>query len=346
MGPETKECFHHEFLATPSGCIVRWKASRPRFRVVSLVGTAFLAALLYAPLVAAAVFLAGQVFHAPWYLVLLASLFVVQVGSVGPVPLMLIVLYRDLLDLGWNVLFACFGHHDLEVTREWIYFGDHVGPFSNFLNRGRYRRVSTRAIQQIIVFAYKGQMPPGDEGIGRAEPSPPLGDGSIPWWPYVAKKLEESVRNLVNDLTAEGNGELAIIEKAGAEPTPYFTGFPTGILLNLAEHLHRHIFGSQPSVPPVAVIDKPAAGVRAEWETKMREAGKVFEGDRARMWWERRPWLRAVLLLTSLVGLVALLRLLLVGDGVNAWWKVVAVGCILVELFVVVALVDKRGHSR
>jgi hypothetical protein len=342
MGLETKVPLHHEVLATPSGCIVRWKQSRPRFQVVSLVGWAFLAALFYAPLVAAAVFLVGQVVQAPWYLVLLASLFVVQVGSVGPVPMILSVLYRELLDLGWNVLFACFGHHDLEVTREWLYFGDHVGPFNNLLNRGRYRRVSTRAIQQIIVFAYTGQTTPEDEGIGRAEPSPPTGDGSIPWWSFVAKRLEESVRDLVNGLTAEGNGELAIIEHPGAQPTPYFTGFQTGILLNLAEHLHRHIFESQPSAPSVAVIDKPAVAVRAEWETKVRQAGKVFQDPLAAMWWQRTLWLRAVLLLNSLVGLVALQRLIWVGAGVNVWWKVVAVGCILVELFVVVALMEKK----
>jgi hypothetical protein len=345
MDPGTKERFHHEFLTTPSGWIVRWKQSRPRFYLGSLVGTLFMAALLYAPLVAAAVFLAGQVFQAPWYLVLLAGLFVVQVGFVGPVPLILRVLYRELRDLGWNVLFASFGHHDLEVTREWLYFGDHVGSFGNFLNRGRYRRVATRDIQQIIVFTYKGQTTPADEEKDHAEPSPPMTDGGLPWWPYVAKKLEESVRNLVKSLTAEGNGELAIIEKSGAEATPYFTGLPTGILLNLAEHLHRHIFASQPSAPLVTVIDKPAAAVRAEWETKMREVGKVFE-DPLPMWWQRRPWLRAVFLFFSLVGLVALQRLIWVGDGVQAGWRIVAIACILVELFVVVALTDKRGRSR
>ena len=135
-------------------------------------------AILYIPLIAAAAFLIGQVFQSPWYLVFLSSLFVVQVGLVGPAPLALGQFSRQCLDLVWNVLFACCGHHELEVTREWLYFGECVGRFGNFLNRRKVRRVPTPAIQQIIIFADSGQRTPTKEETSGAEPRPQPADGS------------------------------------------------------------------------------------------------------------------------------------------------------------------------
>jgi hypothetical protein len=211
MGLETDQPLPYEFLETPDGCIVRLRDYRRRFRVAPLLGLAFFAALFYTPLVAAAVFLAGQLFQAPGPLLTLAGLFVGQVASVGPVPLVLRFLGQECRDL--------------------------------------------------------------------------------------------------------------------------------------AEQLHGHISRSQPSLPPVAVIDKPAAAVRAEWEALGREARAVLEGPVPLMWWQRRLWLRAALLLTSLAGLGALLSLLW-GDGVEGRWKLVGVGCVFVEVFVVYVEFAGRAKPR
>src|SRR5262249_35248725 len=161
---------------------------------------------------------------------LLASLFIVQVGSVGPAPIALWMLCRECLDLAWKVLFACFGHHDLEVTPDWLYFGQRVGSFGNILNRRKCRRVPRQALQQIVVFASSGQAQPASEENGCGEPGPQTTEGSPPPGTLLLNKFEEHLRDLVSGFTAEGNGELAIIERPGAEPTPYYTGYPTALL--------------------------------------------------------------------------------------------------------------------
>jgi hypothetical protein len=239
-------------------------------------------------------------------------------------------------------LLACFGRDDLVVTREWLYCGDRVGPFGNFLSRRKCPRVPTRAIQQIIVFVYSGQATPAGEDRSGAENGAQASDSSTPLGSFLAGKIEEKIRDLVNGSMAGGNGELAIVEKPGAEPTPYFTGFPTRVLLDLAEQLHRHVARGQPSLPPVAVLDKPAAAVRAEWEAMAREARAALEGPMPVMWWQRRLWLQAALLLNSLAGLVALLRLVW-RDGIDARWKFAGLACVLVEVFVVYFEVAARA---
>src|SRR5262245_22942269 len=112
MGSGAGETFF-EFLETSDGCTVRWRRSPALFHVSTLVTAVFAVALFYTPLVAAGIFLAEQVSRAPWQLLLLASLFVLQVGSVGPVPLFLWCLYWACRDLAWKVLLACFGRGDL-----------------------------------------------------------------------------------------------------------------------------------------------------------------------------------------------------------------------------------------
>jgi hypothetical protein len=233
-------------------------------------------------------------------------------------------------------LFACFGHHDLEVTREWLIFGERVGRFGNFLKRHQCRRVPTRAIQQIIVSVYREDTTPAALAEDRAEPVS-QGDGGTPAPTELATLLEEKIRKLFNEVSAPGNGELAIVEKPGGEPTPYYTGLPTAVLLNWAEKLHHHIAASRPSLPPVAVIDKPANAVRAELEAMGREARAVLENPSLKFWWQRRPWLRRALVAATVAGLAALLSLLW-DEGVDGRWKWVGVGCVLLEAFVVYAL--------
>jgi hypothetical protein len=338
MGSETKNDFPHEFFETPNGCLLRWKGPRPRFQFFSLVFCVFCSAIFYVPLVAAGVFLIKHLFQAPWHLLLLSSVFVVQVGLVGPAPLVLRLLYRECRELAWRVVFARLGHHDLEVTREWLYFGERVGPRWDFLNPRASRRVPTQAIQQVIVFVYRGQETPTREEEGKAKQQLSKADSGTSPKAHWADKMEEEFRNQASRITAEGNGELAIVEKPGAEPTPYFSGFPTEFLLDLAEKLHRHLARSQPALPTVALIDKPAAAVRAEWEAQGREARAIVEGTSPVLfWWQRKLWIRAVLLLTSLVGLWALLRLIWHHE-VDVRWRLMGFACLFAELFFIVAI--------
>jgi hypothetical protein len=60
------------------------------------------------------------------------------------------------------------------------------------------------------------------------------------------------------------------------------------------------------------------------------------------MWWQRRLWLGAALLLNSLAGLVALWRLVW-RDGVDGRWRFVGLACVLVEAFVVYFEVATRA---
>ena len=338
MRPETTGPLPYELLETPNGCIVRWECSRGRFHVSSLVFLALSVAFLYVPLAAAGVFLAGQVFQAPWHLLLLAGLFVVQVGSVGPAPIALWLLCRECLDLAWKVLFACFGHHDLEVTPDWLYFGQRVGSFGNILNRRKCRRVPTQALQQIVVVVYSGQAQPASEGEGCGGRKPQTTEGSASPGALLLDKFEEHIRDLASGFTAEGNGELAIIERPGAGPTPYYTGYPTALLRDLAEKLHRYISRGRPSFPPVAVIDKPVAPVRAEWEAMAREARELVDFERPRpmpeTWWNRKRWVRVALLLNSLAGVVALLRLIW-RSGLGVRGGLLGTACVFVEILVV-----------
>jgi hypothetical protein len=341
MGPVTTDGFPYAILQTPTGCIIRWQSSRRRFGGGCLLGLAFLAVLFYLPLVAAGAFLVGQVDRAPVYLLVLAGFFLAQAAFVGPLPLLLRLLGRQARELAWDLLFACCGRNDLEVNREWLLFGERVGGFGDFLNPLPCRRVPTRAIQQIIVKIYRKDGAPAGAAEVQAQPGP----ASRPGEGTPAERVEEKFRSLAAGLAASGNGELAIVEQPGAEPTPYFTGLPTPVLLDMAEQLHRHIASSQPALPPVTVLDKPAAAVRAEVEALGQEARATLEGPLPALWWRRQWWLRALLLVNSLIGLIALWRLVGLA-GTNAHWTWMALGCVLVELFVVTGITAPAGPRR
>lgn len=320
MSSDTNEPFYR-FRETPDGCVIRMTRSRHSSYPFLFLSLAFVTALFYVPLGAAAVFLVEQIGRAPGHLLLLGALFVVQTASVGPVASALGLFVRQCRAMAWSIRFLFGGHHDLEVTSERVIFGERVGSFGNFLNPHPPRPVFTHEVQQIVVTVYCEDQPAAADGTGAKPDSP----------------------NPACAFATVGSGELALVEKPGEKPFTYYGGFPVGELKEIADHLYRYIGRGRKSLQPVVVVEKPLSAVRADWDAQVRAARESIEGPMPVAWWQRARWLRLVLALTSVAWLAALLHLMW-DDEVNQGWRYAGMACVLVELFVLFVLKMPPGQ--